>query len=49
MGCQNYHKTVAEHKEIVRIFMSLQGAMYLTKPDVVNLLEVTFLITSTCR
>lgn len=40
MGCENYFKTVAEHKEIVRMFMSLQGAMYLTKPDVISLLEV---------
>lgn len=41
MGCDNYYKTVSEHKEIVRMFMSLQGAMYLTKPDVLALLEVT--------
>lgn len=37
---RNYYKTVSEHKEIVRIFMGLQGAMYLLQPDVVRLLQV---------
>ncbi|XP_017775151.1 PREDICTED: dynein heavy chain 8, axonemal [Nicrophorus vespilloides] len=38
-GYSNYYQTVSEHKEIVRLFMGLQGAMYLLKPDVLKLLE----------
>lgn len=41
---KNYFKTVSEHKEIVRIFMGLQGAMYLLKPDVIRLLQVLIII-----
>lgn len=37
----NYFKIVSENKEIVRIFMSLQGVMYLVNPDILNLLEVS--------
>lgn len=40
-GFINCYKTVSEHKEIVRIFMGLQGVMYLLKPDVLKLLEVS--------
>ncbi|XP_022920277.2 dynein axonemal heavy chain 8 [Onthophagus taurus] len=36
---RNYYKSVSEHKEIVRMFMGLQGAMYMLKPDVAKLLE----------
>lgn len=36
----NYYKNVVEQKEITRIFMGLQGAMFLLQPDVVKLLEV---------
>ncbi|KAG5868053.1 hypothetical protein JTB14_022256 [Gonioctena quinquepunctata] len=35
----NYFKIISENKEIVRIFMSLQGVMYLVQPDVISLLE----------
>ncbi|KAJ8919736.1 hypothetical protein NQ315_006264 [Exocentrus adspersus] len=35
----NYFKIVSENKEIVRIFMSLQGVMYLVNPDIINLLQ----------
>lgn len=38
-GYPNYYKTVSEHKEIVRMYMSLQGAMYLLKPDMAKFLE----------
>lgn len=41
MNYRNYYKTVSEHKEIVRMFMGLQGAMYQIKPDIAILLEVT--------
>lgn len=37
-----YYKTIVEHKEIVRIYTGLQGAMYLLKPDVIRLLEVCY-------
>lgn len=40
IAAKNYYKIVAENKEIIRIFLSLQGAMYLLKPDVVKLLKV---------
>ncbi|CAG9816206.1 unnamed protein product [Phaedon cochleariae] len=36
---KNYHKVISDNKEIIRIFMSLQGVMYLVHPDVVSLLE----------
>lgn len=36
----NYYKSVSEHKEIIRMFMGLQGAMFMLKPDVMKLLEV---------
>ncbi|KRT82784.1 hypothetical protein AMK59_4319, partial [Oryctes borbonicus] len=36
---KNYYKSVSEHKEIIRMFMGLQGAMFMLKPDVVKLLE----------
>ncbi|KAJ3662197.1 hypothetical protein Zmor_006553 [Zophobas morio] len=36
---RNYYKIVTENKEIIRIFMSLQGVMYLLKPDVAKLLQ----------
>lgn len=39
---KNYYKIVSEHKEIVRILMSLQGVMYLLKPDVAKLLKVWY-------
>ncbi|KAJ8938536.1 hypothetical protein NQ318_016906 [Aromia moschata] len=35
----NYFKTVSENKEVMRIYMSLQGVMYLVNPDIVALLE----------
>ncbi|KAK5645861.1 hypothetical protein RI129_004325 [Pyrocoelia pectoralis] len=38
-GLLNYHKLIAEQKEVVRVFMGLQGAMYLLKPDVKKLLK----------
>lgn len=37
---RNYYKIVSENKEIIRIFMSLQGVMFLLKPDVAKLLQV---------
>ncbi|KAK6618885.1 hypothetical protein RUM44_003266 [Polyplax serrata] len=36
---KNYYKLIAEHKEIVRNIMSLQGAMLLLKPDVLKCTE----------
>ncbi|XP_025829635.1 dynein heavy chain 8, axonemal [Agrilus planipennis] len=36
---KNYFKSVSEQKEIVRIFMGLQGVMYLLQPDVQKLLK----------
>ncbi|XP_044272703.1 dynein axonemal heavy chain 8 [Tribolium madens] len=36
---RNYYKIVSENKEIIRIFMSLQGVMFLLKPDVAKLLQ----------
>lgn len=45
---RNYFKTVSDHKEIVRIFMGLQGAMYLLKPDVIRLLQVFLRLSYTC-
>ncbi|EEB13574.1 ciliary dynein heavy chain, putative [Pediculus humanus corporis] len=33
---KNYYKLIADHKEIVRNVMSLQGAMLLLKPDVIK-------------
>ncbi|XP_019756852.1 dynein axonemal heavy chain 8 [Dendroctonus ponderosae] len=36
---QNYYKSVSENKEIVRVYMSLQGVMYLLSPDVTSLLD----------
>lgn len=36
-----YYKSVAEQKEIIRIYMGLQGAMYLLQPDVIKLLQVS--------
>lgn len=35
----NYYKSVADQKEIVRVFMGLQGAMYLLQPDVNKLMK----------
>lgn len=40
---KNYYKAVSENKEIVRVYMSLQGVMYLLSPDVTSLLEVSVL------
>lgn len=37
----NYYKIVAEHKEIVRIVMGLQGVLYMLRPDVQLLLGVS--------
>lgn len=39
---KNYYKIIADHKEIVRNVMSLQGAMLLLKPDVIKCTEVSF-------
>lgn len=39
----NYFKTVSEHKEIYRIHMGLQGAMYLLQPDVIKIIKVRVL------
>ncbi|CAG9764101.1 unnamed protein product [Ceutorhynchus assimilis] len=36
---KNYYKSVSENKEIVRVYMSLQGVMYLLSPDVASLLD----------
>ncbi|XP_030752815.1 dynein heavy chain 8, axonemal [Sitophilus oryzae] len=36
---RNYYKAVSENKEIVRVYMSLQGIMYVLTPDVNSLLE----------
>lgn len=36
---RNYYKNVSEQKEIVRVFMGLQGAMYMLQPDVTKLLK----------
>ncbi|XP_050311595.1 dynein axonemal heavy chain 8 [Anthonomus grandis grandis] len=36
---KNYYKSVSENKEIVRVYMSLQGVLYLLNPDVASLLE----------
>lgn len=38
---KNYYKIISENKEIVRVYMSLQGIMYLLNPDVNALLEVS--------
>ncbi|KAB0798200.1 hypothetical protein PPYR_09193 [Photinus pyralis] len=38
-GLLNYYKQISEQKEIVRVYMGLQGAMYLLKPDVKKLLQ----------
>ncbi|XP_044760955.1 dynein axonemal heavy chain 8-like isoform X2 [Coccinella septempunctata] len=35
----NYYKQVAENKEVIRLYMSLQGAMFLVKPDVASVLN----------
>ncbi|KAJ8960348.1 hypothetical protein NQ317_010573 [Molorchus minor] len=35
----NYFKTVSENKEVMRIYMGLQGVMYLVNPDILALLE----------
>ncbi|KAK4886462.1 hypothetical protein RN001_002733 [Aquatica leii] len=34
----NYYKSVAEHKDVVRTYMRLQGVMYMLKPDIDKLL-----------
>lgn len=39
---KNYYKLIADHKEIVRNVMSLQGALLLLKPDVMKCTEVSF-------
>nr|CAI5817756.1 unnamed protein product [Callosobruchus analis] len=36
---KNYHKIISENKEIVRIYMSLQGVLYMLQPDVVELIN----------
>lgn len=41
MQTKNYYKSVSENKEIVRVYMSLQGVMYLLSPDVTSLLDVS--------
>ncbi|KAL1516507.1 hypothetical protein ABEB36_000416 [Hypothenemus hampei] len=35
----NYYKAVSENKEIMRVYMSLQGVLYLLNPDVAGLLD----------
>lgn len=40
---KNYYKAVSENKEIIRVYMSLQGVMYLLSPDVTSLIDVSVL------
>lgn len=37
---KNYYRLIADHKEVVRNVMSMQGAVLLLKPDVMKCTEV---------
>ncbi|XP_072395911.1 dynein axonemal heavy chain 8 [Diabrotica undecimpunctata] len=36
---KNYYKLIYENKEVTRVYMSLQGVIYLLQPDIENLLH----------